>query len=125
MIYCPRCATTNRLGSKYCNECGAALPQEQPQAQLHELTARELVRRALAGVLPTRSPEVEKPEPASSWSDTVPEHNVLADIRDPLPIAPVVVQAHQDGGLETLPEELVAEVARLLTGRRPPAPRDS
>ncbi|MBO9371341.1 MAG: zinc ribbon domain-containing protein, partial [Chloroflexi bacterium] len=26
MIYCPKCGTANRQGSKFCNECGGPLP---------------------------------------------------------------------------------------------------
>jgi len=26
MIYCPKCGTANRDGSKFCNDCGARLP---------------------------------------------------------------------------------------------------
>jgi len=28
MIYCPSCGTSNRQGSRFCNECGATLPQQ-------------------------------------------------------------------------------------------------
>lgn len=30
---CPKCSFNNEMRSKYCNQCGSSLPQEQPAAQ--------------------------------------------------------------------------------------------
>ena len=55
MIYCPNCNTSNRDGSKFCNECGTRLPQtatQQPTAS-------------------ARTPEQDLPD-VSQWIDDQP-----------------------------------------------------
>jgi hypothetical protein len=32
IVVCPTCALENMAGARYCNDCGASLPQQQPRA---------------------------------------------------------------------------------------------
>jgi hypothetical protein len=44
MIYCPKCGTANRDGSKFCNECGGRLPEAPPEPATPAPEAPDLAR---------------------------------------------------------------------------------
>ncbi|HID87708.1 MAG TPA: zinc ribbon domain-containing protein [Anaerolineae bacterium] len=63
MIYCPECGTSNRDGSKFCNECGARLPSS--------LSPREGVR-AEPHAEEHAEPEIEAPAEGEPAEEPLP-----------------------------------------------------
>ena len=67
MIYCPKCGTANRQGSKFCNECGSPLPATGlrcPMCGAMNPTGNLYCDRCHARLIPAERvpPEEEKPE---------------------------------------------------------------
>ncbi len=67
MIYCPKCGTANRQGSRFCNECGTPLPATGlrcPMCGAMNPAGNIYCDRCSARLIPAEkvSPEEEKPE---------------------------------------------------------------
>ncbi len=177
MIYCPRCGTANRDGSKFCNECGGRLPglppepatpapdlaslfpeeelaeleptaPEAPEAPVEapwpgeeELAAveqlREEVKPPVAEGVPTEAPPAEEPETAEPEEVEKPREMrlsapglkeqlskppppghtpaVLAGVKNPIPIAPIISQPHPASpSVKPIPTRTEQEDVKLL-----------
>jgi hypothetical protein len=113
MIYCPKCGTANRDGSKFCNECGGRLPEAPPELAAPAPEAPDLARLLAEEELP--EPELAAPE--------APE----APIEAPWPgEEETIAAAEREAVAEELAEEAgpkgpTAEPAEPPTGEEQPA----
>ncbi len=122
MIYCPKCGTANRQGSRFCNECGTPLPATGlrcPMCGAMNPAGNIYCDRCSARLIPAEkvSPEEEKPErpspPKGISLPSVPltEEEWLSKLR---------AEAEAPG---LLPEEEVPEwLAGLEAPAAPPTP---
>ena len=67
MIYCPKCGTANRRGSRFCNECGEPLPMRTalrcPLCGTMNPVSNTYCDRCQARLLPLAAPAYAEPEP--------------------------------------------------------------
>lgn len=76
IILCPHCGTANRVGSNFCNRCGADLRDEEPRYAPDEARPTRLeqaARRAAERLNPPAEPPAqpsEPPEPPAPQPDT-------------------------------------------------------
>jgi len=76
MIYCPKCGTANPRGSRFCNECGEALPMRTalrcPMCGTMNPVGNVYCEKCYARLIPMAAPPPEEPEreqaPASDIS---------------------------------------------------------
>ncbi len=117
MIYCPKCGTANRQGSKFCNECGSPLPATGlrcPMCGAINPTGNLYCDRCGARLIPAEKmpPEEEKPERPSPLKGislpSVPltEEDWLSELRA------------ESEELDLLPEEEIPD--RLQEPEAPP-----
>ncbi|MBC7227976.1 MAG: zinc ribbon domain-containing protein [Thermoflexales bacterium] len=122
MIYCPKCGTANRQGSKFCNECGTPLPATGlrcPMCGAMNPAGNLYCDRCNARLIPAEKtpPEEEKPErpspPKGISLPSVPlgEEGWLSELRA------------EAEALDLLPEEEIPEwLAELEAPAAPPTP---
>ena len=140
MIYCPKCGTANRQGSKFCNECGAPLPATGlrcPMCGAMNPAGNLYCDRCSARLIPAERvpPEEEKPErpspPKGISLPSVPlgEEEWLSELRaEALDLAPEEETPGWPGELEApgeppTPETAIPEwLAELEAPAAPPAP---
>ena len=136
MIYCPKCGTANRQGSKFCNECGGPLPTTGlrcPMCGAMNPTGNLFCDRCHTRLIPTERvlPEETKPEPPSPLKGislpSVPlaEGGVgeewLAELRAE---AEEMGPAPEGAGVAPLPEgEIPPWLAELTAPAGPVAPK--
>ncbi len=67
MIYCPKCGTANRRGSRFCNECGELLPAQTtlrcPMCGAMNPVGNAYCDRCNARIIPLGSQSTEEQEP--------------------------------------------------------------
>ncbi|MGQ9711016.1 MAG: zinc ribbon domain-containing protein, partial [Anaerolineae bacterium] len=132
MIYCPKCGTANREGSKFCNECGTPLPATGlrcPMCGAMNPTGNLYCDRCGARLIPAErvSPEEEKPErpspPKGISLPSVPlgEEGWLSELRaeaETLDLLPEEEIPERPEELEALP---AAAIPDWLQGLEAPA----
>lgn len=120
--YCSRCSTANRDGSRFCNNCGAALDQPAERSCPH-CQAPVLSQSAFCHVCGGRLPELEHPpvtapEPITEMdagADAVEEDSEVISLSDvpPTEAPPLAAQATAEPTLapaiDALPAEPVVE----------------
>jgi hypothetical protein len=135
MIYCPKCGTANRQGSKFCNECGAPLPATGlrcPMCGAMNPAGNLYCDRCSARLIPAERvpPEEEKPErpspPKGISLPSVPlgEEEWLSELRaEALDLAPEEETPGWPGELEAPSEPPTPETAipEWLVGLEAPA----
>ena len=66
MIYCPKCGTANPRGSRFCNECGEALPMRTalrcPMCGTMNPVGNVYCEKCYARLIPMAAPPPEEPE---------------------------------------------------------------
>jgi hypothetical protein len=135
MIYCPKCGTANRQGSKFCNECGAPLPATGlrcPMCGAMNPAGNLYCDRCSARLIPAERvpPEEEKPErpspPKGISLPSVPlgEEEWLSELRaEALDLTPEEETPGWPGELEAPSEPPTPETAipEWLVGLEAPA----
>jgi hypothetical protein len=135
MIYCPKCGTANRQGSKFCNECGAPLPATGlrcPMCGAMNPAGNLYCDRCSARLIPAERvpPEEEKPErpspPKGISLPSVPlgEEEWLSELRaEALDLTPEEETPGWPGELEAPGEPPTPEAAipEWLVGLEAPA----
>ena len=135
MIYCPKCGTANRQGSKFCNECGSPLPATGlrcPMCGAMNPTGNLYCDRCHARLIPAERvpPEEEKPErpsplkgislPSVPLAEGGAGEEWLAELRAE---AEEVGPSLEAAGVAPLPEgEIPPWLAELTTPAGPVAP---
>ncbi len=80
MIYCPKCGTANRDGSRYCNECGGALTASptRPCPRCGSANEVDALHCQACGLDLTRGQEEAPAEPAREQEEDEPEQESVA-----------------------------------------------
>ncbi len=132
MIYCPKCGTANRQGSKFCNECGSPLPATGlrcPMCGAMNPTGNLYCDRCHARLIPAERvpPEEEKPErpsplkgislPSVPLAEGGAGEEWLAELREAEEVGPPLEEA----GVAPLPEGEIPPWLAELTAPVGPA----
>ena len=133
MIYCPKCGTANRQGSKFCNECGSPLPATGlrcPMCGAMNPTGNLYCDRCHARLIPAERvpPEEEKPErpsplkgislPSVPLAEESTGEEWLSELRAG---AEEVGPSLEEAGVAPLPEEEIPPWLAELTAPIGPA----
>ena len=131
MIYCPKCGTANRQGSKFCNECGSPLPATGlrcPTCGALNPVGNVYCDRCNTRLIPpgpSQPPEGEKPQrPAPIKGISLPSVPLEETARDRF--SELQDFAAEAGGKGVAEEEIgPLELPSWLTGVEPASPGET